>query len=233
MKAIILAGGRGKRLGELTAERPKPLVEVSGKPILEHLIMNASQAGIDDFIVNVGYLGGKISDYFGNGSRLGVHMSYYLTSNKGPEAPILETGSDIEDDRFCCLCGDNILSAAQIKDMIRYHESHDADATFMLENGEPITKKRVKVVDERIISSSMLPYDPVLVYNMVIQASFFKVLSKAVAGKAEPAFAFAMDDIADMHRIYALDIPFININHPEDVDKAEKIMRNGEYDRQK
>ena len=69
MRAIILAGGRGSRLGKLTESRPKPLVEVSGKPILEHLIRNALEAGIREYWVNVGYLGHMIKEYFENEQR--------------------------------------------------------------------------------------------------------------------------------------------------------------------
>ena len=66
MKAVILAGGLGTRLGEETAVRPKPMVEVGGKPILWHIMKIYSAHGINEFIVCLGYKGYMIKEYFAN-----------------------------------------------------------------------------------------------------------------------------------------------------------------------
>lgn len=72
MKAVILAGGLGTRLKEITEVRPKPLVEVGGRPILWHIMKGYSQHGINDFIICLGYKGYLIKEYFSN---YGLHMS--------------------------------------------------------------------------------------------------------------------------------------------------------------
>src|SRR5215207_6560166 len=72
MKAIILAGGLGTRLSEETSVRPKPMVEIGGKPILWHIMKMYSTHGINDFIVCLGYKGYMIKEYFANYS---LHMS--------------------------------------------------------------------------------------------------------------------------------------------------------------
>ena len=79
---IILAGGQGKRLRPLTAKTPKPLLKIMNKPILEHIIINAKNQGINNFIISINYLGKKIVDYFGNGKKLG---------NKGSRSYIYKT----------------------------------------------------------------------------------------------------------------------------------------------
>ncbi len=66
MKAIILAGGRGSRLGEETSARPKPMVEIGGRPILWHIMKTYSHYGINDFIICLGYKGYMIKEYFAN-----------------------------------------------------------------------------------------------------------------------------------------------------------------------
>ena len=66
MKAVILAGGLGTRLSEETSIRPKPMVEVGGKPILWHIMKTYSQYGVDDFIICCGYKGYVIKEYFAN-----------------------------------------------------------------------------------------------------------------------------------------------------------------------
>jgi NDP-sugar pyrophosphorylase family protein len=224
MKAIILAGGRGSRLGKLTESKPKPLVEVSGKPILEHLIQNAIEAGIREYLINVGYLGHMIQEYFGDGSRLGVSIQYFESAGKGPEQPLFSAREYLENGTFYCFCGDNILLPSQIENIIGFHSQHNADATFTLEQGEPKTIKRVRMCRDEIVGSSTDVADPVLVYNMAMQKSFLNVLYETVKDRAEKAFAFAMSELADRYDIYALSIPLININRPEDIQKAEKRL---------
>jgi len=224
MKAIILAGGRGSRLGKLTESRPKPLVEVLGRPILEHLIRNASKAGIKEYIINIGYLGHLIQEYFGNGSSLGVNIQYIEVVGKGPEISIFTSRQYLDDNTFCCFCGDNILHPSQIEKIIGFHNQMKADATFTLEQGDPNTTKRIRVSDNKIVGSSTSIRDPILVYNMAMQTRFLDVLSEIVKDKEDKAFSFAMDNLDNKHKIYALEIPFSNINLPEDILNAERIL---------
>ena len=78
MKAVILAGGFGKRLRPYTVERPKPLIEVANKPIIQWQIDWLKKYGIHEFVLLVGYLKEKIIEYFGSGSRFGVKISYIV-----------------------------------------------------------------------------------------------------------------------------------------------------------
>jgi N-acetyl-alpha-D-muramate 1-phosphate uridylyltransferase len=76
LQAVILAGGLGTRLGDLTKAVPKPMVLVEGKPFLEHEVGLLKLGGIDDFVLCVGYLGEVVEGYFGDGARWGVTMRY-------------------------------------------------------------------------------------------------------------------------------------------------------------
>ena len=76
MKAMILAAGRGERMMPLTKTTPKPLLKVRGLTLIEHSIMALKKAKISNIIVNVAYLGWQIKAYIGNGSRLGVKITY-------------------------------------------------------------------------------------------------------------------------------------------------------------
>lgn len=230
MKAIILAGGRGSRLGKLTEASPKPLIEVSGKPILEHLIANAREAGIREYLINVGYLGHMIKEYFGDGSRFGVNIQYFESAGKGPEQQLFSSRMYLENGTFYCFCGDNILLPSQIENIIRFHAQHNADATFTLEQGESNTIKRVRMMGDRIVSSSTDVADPVLVYNMAMQTSFLDVLYETVRDREDKAFAFAMSELANRYGIYALSIHFININRPEDIQNAERRLAGADKD---
>ena len=66
MKAVILAGGLGTRLSEETVVRPKPMVEIGGKPILWHILKHYSRHGIDEFVICLGYKGYLVKEYFAN-----------------------------------------------------------------------------------------------------------------------------------------------------------------------
>ena len=100
MKAIILAGGRGSRLGHLTESRPKALVEVAGKPLLEYLVRNVTEAGIRNYLINTGYLGHMIQDYLGDGSEFGVNIQYIESEGKGPEDPIFASRKYLDNENL-------------------------------------------------------------------------------------------------------------------------------------
>ena len=82
MQAIILAAGRGTRLGELTESTPKPMLKVGQKPLMFHIINTMKEAGITDFTIITKYLEDVIKDYFGNGEALGVNIRYITQPEK-------------------------------------------------------------------------------------------------------------------------------------------------------
>ena len=90
MKVLILAAGRGERLRPYTDHIPKPLLQVGGRPLIEHLIADLIKAGFREFVVNLAHLGEQIQTWLGDGSRLGISITY---SQEGREA--LETGGGI------------------------------------------------------------------------------------------------------------------------------------------
>ncbi len=91
MKAMLLAAGRGLRLGALTAERPKPLLEVGGRPLIEHHLMALKRAGFTELVINLGWRGAAIRERLGDGADFGVTIVY----SEEPENEPLETGGGI------------------------------------------------------------------------------------------------------------------------------------------
>ena len=89
MKVMLLAAGRGTRMGALTDNRPKPLLPVAGKPLLQHHIERLALAGFDEIIINTAYLGEQIAAFVGDGSRFGVPIRI------SAEKEGLETGGGI------------------------------------------------------------------------------------------------------------------------------------------
>jgi N-acetyl-alpha-D-muramate 1-phosphate uridylyltransferase len=91
MKAMILAAGRGKRMGDLTKNCPKPLLAYGDHCLIEHQILALKKAGFNELVINVCYLAGMIIDYLGDGARYGVSIHYSYE----PESQGLETGGGV------------------------------------------------------------------------------------------------------------------------------------------
>ncbi len=112
MKAAILAGGYGKRLRPLTSDRPKPLVEVAGKPIIVWQIEWLRSHGITEIVVLAGYLYTKLIEYLGNGSRFGVRIAYVVEEEPLGTAGALKNAEHIlrKEDYFIVVNGDIITN---------------------------------------------------------------------------------------------------------------------------
>ncbi len=151
MKAVILAGGRGTRLAEETGLRPKPMVEIGGRPILWHIMKLYERHGITDFIICLGYRGWQIKEYFLNYARLSSDLTVDLGAGSvemlRPAAEpwrvtLIDTGEDTQtggrlkrvghllrgERAFCLTYGDGV-SDVDIGASIAFHHAHGRAAT--------------------------------------------------------------------------------------------------------
>mgnify|MGYP000553578205 CR=1 FL=1 len=152
MKAVILAGGLGTRLSEETELKPKPMVEIGGKPILWHIMKTYSAHGVNDFIICCGYKGYIVKEYFAN---YFLHMSDVTFDMKDNSMQVhqnhvepwtvtlVDTGEDtltggrlkrvyeyVKDEKeFCLTYGDGV-SDINITELIEFHQSHSKLATL-------------------------------------------------------------------------------------------------------
>jgi len=110
MQMVILAGGLATRLGDLSANTPKSMIPVCGRPFIEHQISLVRAAGITDFVLCIGHFGNQIRDHLGTGEKLGVRITY---SDEGEH--LLGTGGALKkaapflEDAFCLMWGDSFL----------------------------------------------------------------------------------------------------------------------------
>lgn len=152
MKAVILAGGLGTRLSEETVSKPKPMVEIGGKPILWHIMKIYSHYGVNDFVICCGYKGYVIKEYFAN---YFLHLSDVTFDMKNNEMKVhqnnaedwrvtlVDTGDDTmtggrlkrvkdyikDEESFCFTYGDGV-GDVDISKLINYHNSHGKLATL-------------------------------------------------------------------------------------------------------
>ena len=115
MKAVILAAGEGSRMRPLTYSRPKVMLPIANKPILEHLLIEAKQAGIKEFIFIVGYCDEQVRDYFGSGKAWGISISYCNQRKQMGTADALRNIEGLIDGKFLVMNGDIIVGREEIK----------------------------------------------------------------------------------------------------------------------
>ena len=131
MKAVILAGGLGTRLRPLTNSKPKPMLPVGEKPILEHLIEWTKKGGVKSIVICVSYLRKSIEDYFEDGSKFGVKIEYAISNKPLATAGQLKTAEEFIDDDFVCMYGDSIFNFS-LKNMIKQHVTKKSFVTMSL-----------------------------------------------------------------------------------------------------
>lgn len=133
MKAFILAAGKGKRLGSLTETVPKPMLEIAGKPILEHNILLCKRSGVKDIFINLHHLSDKITDYFGDGSRFGMNIQYnYEPRLLGTGGGLLFFLDSLKDESYYVIYGDNYNTLSDLIDLRNYHNLVDSEFTIAL-----------------------------------------------------------------------------------------------------
>jgi len=115
-QAVILAAGEGQRLRPFTVNRPKTMISIADKPILQFVIESLAGGGIRDIILVVGYRKEQIFDYIGSGEQLGVKITYVTQAQQLGTAHALSLVKDIVADEFLVLPGDNLIEAHTIAD---------------------------------------------------------------------------------------------------------------------
>lgn len=126
---VIMAGGKGTRLRPHTENCPKPLLPVGGKPMLEHIIERAKAEGLTDIILAIHYLGHMIEDYFGDGSKWGVHISYLREDKPLGTAGALNLLDPRPSVPFLVTNGD-VLTEVRYGEVLDFHMRNNAQATM-------------------------------------------------------------------------------------------------------
>ncbi|NVM53519.1 MAG: NTP transferase domain-containing protein [Candidatus Helarchaeota archaeon] len=147
MKSVIMAGGKGTRLRPLTSNLPKPMVPIANKPILVHIIELLKRYGFKDIIVTVGYLGKKISEIIGDGSDLGVNITYAWESRPLGTAGGIKAVEKQLDETFLVISSD-ILTDIDLSRMLEFHRKNKSVATLALTRTEVPVAYGIVYTDE-------------------------------------------------------------------------------------
>ena len=150
-QAFVLAGGLGTRLGELTRNTPKPLLDVAGQPFLEYILWNLRRHGIRRVVLSVGYLAEKIQAVLGDGFRLGLDLTYVVEDEPLGTGGGLKFAADLLDDTFLALNGDTIFDVNYLD--LAMGLSHDNFAVMALRHVDDVSRYgQVKLASGQVLS---------------------------------------------------------------------------------
>ncbi|MCS7109014.1 MAG: nucleotidyltransferase family protein [Sulfolobales archaeon] len=132
MKAAIIAGGFGKRLRPLTNDRPKPLVEVGGKAVIEWQIGWLRKYGVSTFVLLTGYLREVLIDYLGSGSKFGIKVTYVVEDEPLGTGGALKNAENVLNDSVFIAVNGDVITNLDVSELVRELVSSDALATIAL-----------------------------------------------------------------------------------------------------
>jgi histidinol-phosphate phosphatase family protein len=187
MKTVILAGGLGTRLGPLTEKLPKCMVPIGDLPLLEHQIRLLSRYGLTDIILSTGYRAESIRDYFGDGHRFGVALSYVEEQTPLGTAGALRQLQAVLTHDFVVLYGDVMLDM-NLARLLRFHEQAGSAATLVLHsNDHPVDSDLIEIDPDsrRVLAFHAKPHPPGRYYRNLVNAGLY-ILSPRLLRHFEP-----------------------------------------------
>ena len=190
-QVVLLAGGKGTRMREMTENLPKPMVQIGGKPVLEHLINIFSLFGDFEFIICSGYLGDEISSYFSNRKNIKV----IDTGLETPTGGRLYNVSDYLNNDFIVTYGDG-LANVNIESLIDFHLQHENIGTITVSNPTSrfgLVKFDDNSVVENFIEKPKLTKDYVNIGFMIFNKRFINYLNKDSTLETEPLVSLSQE----------------------------------------
>lgn len=244
MKAVVLAAGRGTRMGELTRHLPKPMISVLGRPVLEHVLRRMVAAGLTDFILVVKHLAHAIKDYFGDGSRLGASISYVDQMDRyGTGAAYLSARALVGDNPSMLTFADVITSTATYSEAIRvFAESDGAGVVTVNRVDDPHTGAAVVIGNdgriERVIEKPPKGKSPsnwnssgIFIFAPVV-FDYLEKLTPSWRNEYELADAqnLMIADGLAFYPSYLLEGDWLDVGSPAAVAVAEKLLAGDRVD---
>jgi dTDP-glucose pyrophosphorylase len=137
-RAVLLAAGRGTRMREMTAELPKPMLEVRGRPVLQHIVEGLREAGAGDLLIIVGYHADAVQNFFGDGSRYNISIQYATQVVQDGTGRVVNLARNFAGDLpFVLSYGDILVDPANYKRLLDL--PHDIEAIISVTRGEDTT----------------------------------------------------------------------------------------------
>lgn len=226
MQCVVLAAGEGKRMRPLTATRPKVMIPLANRPMTDHLVCAARDAGITEFILVVGYQEQEVRDYFGNGSDLGVDIRYVTQRRQKGTADALRAAEDHVSGPFLLLNGDMVLRNRDIAAIIGkdapcmgiFHSDHPEDFGVVTVEGDRVTDLEEKsgVLQSNLINAGVYLFSP---------AIFSALRSVGPSPRGEHELTDALADLIRERKLGAHTLSFwLDAGYPWDLLDANATL---------
>ena len=148
-KAVLLAAGRGTRMRELTADLPKPMIEVRGKPVLQHIVEGLRDAGVQRFLIIVGYHADAVRNFFGDGSRYKIDINYATQAVQDGTGRVVDLARDFAGDSpFVLSYGDILVDRENYKSIVDL--ANDVEAIVSVKRDEDVSKGGAVFLNEKM-----------------------------------------------------------------------------------
>lgn len=235
MRAMILAAGEGSRLRPLTADVPKPMLRISGRPILEHGIRLLASHGITDLVINLHHRPEAVTEYFGDGAAWGVSIHYSHEPCLLGTAGAVRKVAELFDQTFLVLYGDN-LTDCDIGRLRSFHKERGATATVALFHRDNPTASGIAELerDGRIVRFVERPC-PEDVFSHWVNAGILIVEPQVIEMiPPERPSDFGRDVLPDLllrgYPVYGYRMRenLWWIDRPEDYYRVERLSQKGE-----
>lgn len=230
MKAVILAGGKGTRLQHLTAEIPKPMVPISGKPIVERQIELLQAHNITDITLITNHLSAVLEDYLQDGSKWKVNIKYFVEPMPlGTVGGIKAIEKDLQED-FIVLYGDVMLDM-DIDRLIKFHQQKKSDATIVVHpNDHPYDSDLVEMDrNDKIIAFHSKPHADNFFYTNMVNAGMYvftpKIFDFLEANKKADFGKNIFPAIYDKLQMFGYNTPEY-IKDMGTLDRLEKVTKD-------
>lgn len=241
IKGLIIAAGNGSRLREVAGDLPKPLVELDGKPLLEHVLLGAHEAGIDEFVVVVGYRAAAIRSWFNNRRLDGIRVTFIDNPeyNKGNGLSVLKAKAAI-DGPFLLLMSDHIFDSGNAAALLRQPLGREEtilavdrklDRIFDMDDATKVVCSGDYVVD---IGKMLERFDAVDTGMFLCTPACFDALEYVVSN-GKYSLSDAMRRMADANALRAFDIGegrWQDVDTPEALAYAETSLPGRDFHEQ-
>jgi len=230
LKAVILAAGEGSRMRPLTCTRPKVMLPIANKPILEHLLLACAEAGVKEFIIVVGYRDDQVRGYFKNGQKWGLDIKYITQRKQLGTADALRAAGGMVSGNFLLVNGDNIFKAEDIGEMACGSEN----TLGVLEVGDTSGLGVVEVKDDRVTGIQEKPEAPsshlANAGLYLLTPGIFEVLSrtpKSPRGEYEITDSLQLMIDEKNNLFYRRLLYWLNLSYPWDLLGANQALLEG------
>ena len=223
---MILCGGRGERLRPLTDDLPKPMVIVNGRPFLHYLLEQLAEHGIKRFVLLTGYLGEKIVEYFGDGSKWGWSIRYSHGPTEWLTAKRIYEAVNVIDERFLLLYSDN-FAQLRLKELVQLNTDSESAMTLSVVEKSPgnVQLGPKSLVTKYDSSRSDNSLDFVEIGYLLVVKS--KIMSHLESFKAEN-FSSVIQSLVEARKVSAviLKTGYESISDPQRLVKAEAYLKH-------